>query len=158
MSQRHQRAHLAAGHYKAPSPATKTREIKPKPVSNGAQGPATPAPAVGTPRRRGRPSNAEIALRAKEAAERGEDYPVTSASKKRKSIADLPGAGSPTPGSEPPVKRGRGRPPKNKPSVPNVSILFFAFFLLMLVLLTLLISLKAEMPSCLLKRDLLELE
>lgn len=155
MSQRHQRAHLAAEHYKAPSPATKTREIKPKPVSNGAQGPATPAPAAGTPRRRGRPSNAELAQRAKEAAERGEDYQGTSASKKRKSIAELSGAGSPTSGSEPPVKRGRGRPPKNKPSVPNVSILLFTL-LLTLILLTL-ISLESEMPSRL-RPDLLELD
>lgn len=85
------------------------------------------APAAGTPRRRGRPSNAEIALRAKEAAERGEEYPPASASKKRKSMADLPVAEPATPGSAPPVKRGRGRPPKNKPAVLNVSILGFSF-------------------------------
>lgn len=39
---------------------------------------------------------------------------------KRKSISDQSVGEAPTPGSEPPAKRGRGRPPKNKAPVANV--------------------------------------
>ncbi|KFY09944.1 hypothetical protein V491_07881, partial [Pseudogymnoascus sp. VKM F-3775] len=81
---------LSASAFYGPStPATKTREIKPKPAaaSNGADKPVTSTPATGSARKRGRPSNAELAQRAKDASERGETDTGAQATK-RKSISD----------------------------------------------------------------------
>ncbi|KFY15198.1 hypothetical protein V492_02171 [Pseudogymnoascus sp. VKM F-4246] len=113
----------ASAFYGPATPATKTREIKPKPAaaSNAADKPTTSTPATGSVRKRGRPSNAELAQRAKEASERGEPEKGVYATK-RKSISDQ-SAGEPSaPGSEPPAKRGRGRPPKNKAPVANPDV------------------------------------
>lgn len=111
----------ASAFYGSSTPATKTREIKPKPAaaSNGADKPVTSTPTTGSVRKRGRPSNAELAQRAKEASERGETEKGTQATK-RKSISDQSVGEAAAPGSEPPAKRGRGRPPKNKTPVANV--------------------------------------
>ncbi|KFY24443.1 hypothetical protein V493_05233 [Pseudogymnoascus sp. VKM F-4281 (FW-2241)] len=114
----------ASAFYGPATPATKTREIKPKPAaaSNGADKPAAAStPATGSARKRGRPSNAELAQRAKEASERGEAQQATPATK-RKSIGEPSGGEAPAPGSEPPAKRGRGRPPKNKAPVANPDV------------------------------------
>ncbi|KFY69585.1 hypothetical protein V498_10448 [Pseudogymnoascus sp. VKM F-4517 (FW-2822)] len=113
----------ASAFYGPATPATKTREIKPKPAaaSNGTDKPAAATPATGSARKRGRPSNAELAQRAKEASERGEAEKGVS-SMKRKSISDQSVGEAPAPGSEPPAKRGRGRPPKNKAPVANPDV------------------------------------
>ncbi|OBT48232.1 hypothetical protein VE00_01061 [Pseudogymnoascus sp. WSF 3629] len=110
----------ASAFYGPATPATKAREIKPKPAaaSNGADKPITSTPATGSARKRGRPSNAELAQRAKEASERGEAEKGVHATK-RKSISDQSVGEASAPGSEPPAKRGRGRPPKNKAPVAN---------------------------------------
>ncbi|OBT78829.1 hypothetical protein VF21_02607 [Pseudogymnoascus sp. 05NY08] len=110
----------ASAFYGPATPATKAREIKPKPAaaSNGADKPVTSTPATGSARKRGRPSNAELAQRAKEASERGEAEKGVHATK-RKSISDQSVGEAPAPGSEPPAKRGRGRPPKNKAPLAN---------------------------------------
>ncbi|ELR03461.1 hypothetical protein GMDG_06194 [Pseudogymnoascus destructans 20631-21] len=111
----------ASAFYGPATPATKAREIKPKPAaaSNGADKPVTSTPATGSARKRGRPSNAELAQRAKEASERGEAEKGVYATKP-KSISDQSVGEASAPGSEPPAKRGRGRPPKNKAPVANV--------------------------------------
>ncbi|OBT98891.1 hypothetical protein VE01_02489 [Pseudogymnoascus verrucosus] len=113
----------ASAFYGPATPATKAREIKPKPAaaSNGADKPVTSTPATGSARKRGRPSNAELAQRAKEASERGEAEKGVYATK-RKSISDQSVGEPPAPGSEPPAKRGRGRPPKNKAPVANPGV------------------------------------
>ncbi|KFZ13165.1 hypothetical protein V502_06746 [Pseudogymnoascus sp. VKM F-4520 (FW-2644)] len=113
----------ASAFYGPATPTTKTREIKPKPAaaSNGADKPTTSTPAAGSARKRGRPSNAELAQRAKEASERGEAQQGTTPAK-RKSIGEQSVGEAPAPGSEPPAKRGRGRPPKNKAPVANPDV------------------------------------
>ncbi|KFX93949.1 hypothetical protein V490_04587, partial [Pseudogymnoascus sp. VKM F-3557] len=111
---------LSAGAFYGPATPAKTREIKPKPAaaSNGADKPTTSTPATGSVRKRGRPSNAELAQRAKEASERG-DAPQATTPAKRKSIGGQSEGEPVAPGSEPPAKRGRGRPPKNKAPAAN---------------------------------------
>ncbi|OBT51049.1 hypothetical protein VE04_09222 [Pseudogymnoascus sp. 24MN13] len=106
------------------NPRDQAREIKPKPAaaaSNGADKLVTSTPATGSARKRGRPSNAELAQRAKEASERGEAEKGVYATK-RKSISDQSVGEPAAPGAVPPAERGRGRPPKNKAPVANPGV------------------------------------
>ncbi|OBT62108.1 hypothetical protein VE03_09001 [Pseudogymnoascus sp. 23342-1-I1] len=114
---------LSANAFYGPATPAKAREIKPKPAaaSNGADKPVASTPATGSARKRGRPSNAELAQRAKGASELGEAEKGVSAAK-RKSMSDQSVGDAPASGSEPPAKRGRGRPPKNKAPVPNPDV------------------------------------